>query len=92
MTLSDTFRDLEQFPIKHTIYALHPWSPASPAIVAQEPAEKGLPEAASALGLAYFLEVSIAQDFFHDWPDSVSTAAAHAACSARLIHYAEHDA
>ncbi len=92
MTLSDVFRDLEHFSGEHTIYAARPWSPASPAIVAQEPAEGGLPEAASASGLAYFLEVSIAQDFFRDWPDAYSTAAAHAACSARLIHYAEHDA
>lgn len=92
MTLSDTFRDLERLPSEHMIYALRPWSLTSPAIVAEEPAEGGSPEAASAAGLAYFLEVFIAQDFFRDWPDSYSTEAAHAACSQRLIQYAENDA
>lgn len=92
MTLSDAFRDLERLPSEHTIYALGPWTLASPALVAQEPPEGGLPDAASAAGLSYFLEVFIAQDFFRDWPDSFSTGAAHTACSTRLIHYAEHDA
>lgn len=92
MTLSDAFRELEHLPSEHTIYALRPWTLASPAVVAQEPPEEGLPDTASAAGLSYFLEVFIAQDFFRDWPDSFSSEAAHAACSKRLIHYAEHDA
>ena len=92
MTLSDATRDLEQLPSEHTIYARRPWSPASPALVAQEPADGALPDAASASGLAYFLEVFIAQDFLNDWAASLSTAPSHDARCERLIHYAEHDA
>ena len=92
MTLSDATRDLERLPGEHTIYAQRPWSPASPAIVAEEPTDGALPETASASGLAYFLEVFIAQDFLSDWAASLPAAPSHDARCERLIHYAEHDA
>ena len=92
MTLSDATRDLDKFPREHTIYALRPWEPGSAAIVAQEPSDGPLPEAVSASGLAYFLEVSIAREFLDGWIGSLPTAPSHEERCERLIHYAEHDA
>jgi len=68
MILSDVLRDLDRFSEKdtNTIYAQHPWTPTSLAIVAEQPPDGRLPDLALKAGFSYFLEVFIAQDFLHD--------------------------
>ena len=61
--------ELDEF---QTIYLRAPWSPDSRAVVALEPDEGGLSPEVVEMGLSYFIEVAIAQDFLEDWKNSQS--------------------
>src|SRR5678816_263075 len=91
MTLSDALRDLDQFSNNdtNTIYAKRPWSHASPAFVAEQPPDGRLPEAASAAGFSYFVEVFIAQDFLRDWSGSFEAFCDRIIYYLSLIHISE---
>lgn len=88
MTLLGVIGNLGGLDDADTIYAKVPWSSDSLAVVAREPAEGGVPEEATGLGLAYFLEVSIAREVLDGlpWLPTPETK-----CE-RIIHYAVHDA
>ena len=90
MTLADALRYVQRLQLSdeqtETIYAQRPWTAASAAFVVKQPTDGRLPEEAPAGGFIYFLEASIAQEFFGDWRSSFEEG-----CD-RLIQYAEHDA
>lgn len=75
-----------------TIYAREPWTEQSVAIVATEPSSGGLPEDAKNLGLRYFLEVSVANEFLVDWSQSLKREPTLKEKCQRLIQYAINDA
>lgn len=89
MTLADVLGHLRQIELPEdddqpqTIYAKRPWEPTSAALLAKAPID-GRTTAIG--GCDYFLEASIAQDFFRDW-----TASFDEFC-VRIIKYAENDA
>jgi len=66
-----------------TIYAQRPWLPTSAALLAKAPVDG---QAAPIEGCDYFLEASLAQDFFREWHASFDEG-----CK-RLIRYADSDA
>lgn len=92
MTLVEVVRRLGDFDQAYTIYAAEPWTENSPAIVAYEPVEGGLPADAFRLGLSYFLEIAIANDFLHDWSSAQKFPQKDTEKCQRLIDYAVKDA
>jgi len=91
MTLLKIIQELETFDNESTIYASRPWTENSEALVLREPGEK-IPLEGEKLGLIYFLEVSIAQDFLEDWAASLDTPPMLQQKCKRLIQYATNDA
>lgn len=92
LTLADVVRDLPRLDPELTIYAARPWKATSAALVEREPDEGGLPEGAASGGLAYFLEVDIAQDVVEDWQEYRGGEADSEDLCERLISYAANDA
>lgn len=89
MTLAEVLRRLRKIELVEdddspaTICAQRPWSPASEALLAKAPPD-GLTTPFG--GCDYFLEASLVQDFFREWPESFEDG-----CR-RIIQYAENDA
>lgn len=70
-----------------------PWSPEALVLVALEPDDGRLPDAARNKGMMYFLEVAIAKDFLADLERLQSSSFATVeAKTHRLIQYAVNDA
>jgi hypothetical protein len=90
--LGDVIDKLSEFDSEDTIYASEPWTEQSEAVVAREPGAGGLPQVASGTGMAYFLEVSIAQDFIKDWLASLNELPPPSLIRQRVIDYAVNDA
>lgn len=89
MALADVLRHIRQIELSEdddqpqTIYAQRPWAPTSAALLAKAPPDG---RTTPIDGYDYFLEASIAQDFFREWPASFDEG-----CG-RIIEYAENDA
>jgi hypothetical protein len=89
MTLADVLSHLRQIELSEdddqpqTIYVRRPWMPTSVALLAKAPPDG---RTTPVDGCDYFLEASIAQDFFRAWPSSFEEG-----CG-RIIQYAENDA
>jgi len=92
MKLIDVIRELDSLHAESTIYAAMPWSETSPAMVATEPAQRGLPAEADRLGLNYFLEVSIARDVLDGWMSNLDQKPSLPDQCARIVKYANSDA
>jgi len=92
MTLLEITEKLGELDREQTIYAVKPWSPESAAVVDAEPQGGGVPREAAKLGMSYFLEVFIAQDFLDDWQVSLPKKPAAKERCKRLIDYAINDA
>lgn len=75
-----------------TIYAQEPWTEQSVAVVATEPSSGDLPEDAKRLGMRYFLELSVANEFLVDWCQSLKREPTLKEKCQRLIQYAINDA
>jgi hypothetical protein len=76
-----------------TIYASEPWTPESRAIIIVNGDDSTDPPAeAKALGLTYFLEVFIAQDFLEGWAKNHGGNVPEDEICPRLIEYAINDA
>lgn len=89
MTLAEVLHHVRQIELSEEddqpeiIYAKRPWVPLSTALLAKAPADG---RTSPVDGCDYFLEASVAQDFFREW-----TASLEEGC-ARIIQYAENDA
>ncbi|MCT9094360.1 hypothetical protein N4G70_36845 [Streptomyces sp. ASQP_92] len=83
-SLLDVLQSLDDQPVEATIFAARPWTSTSVAVVEvlDEPPH----------GLAYLLEVDMAQDVLEVWSSWRNGAEpdAQQKCQA-VIHYAEHD-
>ncbi len=90
-TLESLVGSLDSLDEDLTIYAREPWTAASDAIAAAEPAEGGLPTEAREEGLKYFLEVSVAKEFLEGWIENAESPT-RAQQTERLIRYAIYDA
>ena len=90
MKLLDIVRNLEEIDSEQTIYARHPWSPASDAQLAVEGSDQE--KKLRAEGLIYFLEGFIAQEFIEDWSTTLKQSPSAEQSCARLIYYATNDA
>lgn len=92
MTLLQVVLGLDSFDKEHTIYAAEPWTANSEAIVEMGPESgRGVPPAAQKLGLQYFIEVDIAQEFLEGWMRTRTQPTSIEQCD-RLIQYAMNDA
>ena len=91
MTLLEVVRDLQAVAMDATIYLVKPWTADSAAIVEAEPGG-GLPTGAMRGGAAYFLEVSVAQEFLEDWTRAQGRMVPLKERCERLIQYAIADA
>ena len=67
-------------------------SRSSEAIVLRETPTGETPQEAKELGMRYFLEVSIANEFLADWTSSQENKPSAADACARLMRYATDDA
>ncbi len=92
MTLIEVVKNLSDLDESDTIYVAEPWTENSKAIVAPEPASGGLPTEAAALGLKYFLEVSVAREFLEGWTGALGAEPTVRAKVERLAQYAINDA
>lgn len=92
MTLSEVLQRLYEFDSEMTIYAAGGADATltSSAVVAEEPADGGVPE--EARGLDYLLEVFLAREVLEDWQrfrgGELSLDEAHRV----IVHYARYDA
>lgn len=91
MTLLQIVEELESLDKMSTIYAAEPWVENSKTMVLPEPETGGLPLEAKKLGLKYFLEVFIAQDFIKEWAENLDVAPTSLQKCSRLIQYANND-
>lgn len=92
MRLVDAINQLETLDDEMTIYAREPWAPDSEATVELEPDDGGLPSQAKSQGLAYFLEVFVAQEFVEGWLGNMPEQPTDLDICRRLIEYAVNDA
>lgn len=92
MKLIEAVEQLDALDQESTIYASEPWTSESNALVALEPSDGGLPPAAEAVGLKYFLEVFIAREFIEGWLASLGAEPTLREKCSRLIQYAVNDA
>ena len=92
MLLIDVVDNIRSLDVGDTIYLAEPWTESSRAIVAPEPISGGLPSEASALGLEYFLEVSVAMEFLEGLAENGGHDVDLRAKTDRLILYAINDA
>ena len=91
-TLINAVKCCESLNQADTIYAKEPWTEQSMVLVAAEPPSGGLPENVEDLGLQYFLEVSVANEFLTDWCQSLEREPTLEEKCRRLILYAINDA
>lgn len=92
--LADIIARLSEFDDEDTIYASEPWTDDSDAIVLpyrEEDDGEPHPEATDA-GLAYFIEINLAEEFIEDWIASLSHEPSASAIRERLIQYVINDA
>ena len=92
MNLRDAIRGLYDGDDESTIYAAKPWMPDSHALVIFEPEPGQYQEKAREMGLVYFLEVYIAQEFLEGWISNFDTEPTLEEKCNRLIQYAINDA
>jgi hypothetical protein len=92
VTLIELVRNLDSLDGEDTIYAAEPWAETSEVLVARETPSGEFPPEAQRAGLAYFLEVAIAQEFLADWETSQAKRPSPQQLCARLIQYAVADA
>ncbi len=92
MRLLDVITVLDDLDEASTIYLQEPWTEEAIAVVAVEPDGGGLPPEAKAFDLKYFIEVSIAREFLHDWTRTLATSSSVSEQCERLIQYAINDA
>ena len=92
MNLHDVISKIDEFDEDQTIYLRRPWAQDSPAMVAFEPDDGGLPAEAEEHGLGYFVEVAIARDIIEELEESHSTPPAVSEQCERLIQYAATEA
>ncbi len=92
MTLLHVVQKLNTLDDESTIYALKPWTENSKAMALREPQSGGVPLEAEALGLEYFLEIAIANEFIQDWVASLDVVPSPQQKCLRLIQYAINDA
>ena len=90
--LGDLIESLSELDQDATIYAAVPWANESVAILAYEPESGAVPSEASQLGLTYFLEVFVAQEFLEGWEPTCEKPPTAAERCSRLIRYAVDDA
>ena len=89
MTLAEVLRHVRRIELSEVddqpeiIYARRPWVPTSAALLAKAPPDG---QTSPVNGCDYFLEASVAQDFFREWSASFEEG-----CG-RIIQYAENDA
>lgn len=92
MTLLEAIRVLDALDTSHTIYAMEPWHADSSVIVGQEADDGTMPSEAAALGLKYFLEISITLEVIEGWRDNIEyTPTLEQICN-MVIYYATYDA
>ena len=92
MKLLEVIDKIDDVGTEATIYAKEPWDAESLALALPEPEEGGLPEEAKRLGLRYFLEVFIIQDFLQDWALRFESEPSNMEKCTRMIQYAIRDA
>lgn len=92
MTLLETIRDLGSLDADHTIYAAEPWHAGSLVIVGQESDDGKMPDEAAALGLKYFLEVSITLEVIEGWENNIDYTPTPEQLCETVIYYATYDA
>lgn len=92
MKLNELIDRLDSLDSESTIYAAKPWKHESEVWFGVEPEEGGLPEETKVLGLDYFLEVFIAQEFMEDWTTSLGRQPSLEEKCDRIIDYASFDA
>jgi len=92
MTLLQVVQKLEILDQEYTIYAKKPWIENSIALVLKEPESGELPREAQELGLSYFIEVSIANEFLEEWTFCLMSKATLKQKCLRLIQYTIKDA
>lgn len=92
MKLIDAVANLKNFSEEETIYAQKPWVPGSEVIIEREPDNGCVPDNVKKMGMAYFLEISIANEFLEDWIASSDEAVSIENQCIRLIQYAINDA
>lgn len=88
MTLLDVAQNLLTLDPELTIYAAKPWTPESAAMLAEQDERPGY-SAAPKAGMAYFIEVDLAQEFLDYWIKR-DKPSARQICE-RLIEYATND-
>lgn len=92
MSLLKIVQELDLLDKEGTIYATEPWAINSQAVVLREPESGILPPEFEQIGLKYFIEVFIANDFLKQWEQQLKTAPTLEQKCLRLIHYAINDA
>lgn len=92
MTLDEIVRRLDEFDPESTIFAATPWTSSSGAVLSMQPDPRQIPDEAKLLGLRYFMEVFVAQDFLADWESLLISKPTDQERCDRLISYAINDA
>jgi hypothetical protein len=92
MKLHDVISRIDELDEDDTIFLRPPWTEDSPAMVAFESDDGGLPAEAEEHGLGYFVEVAIAREILEDWEATRPTPPTVSERCARLIQYAVTDA
>ena len=90
--LTEIIGRISEFDAEDTIFASEPWSEESSAMVAREASTGGPPAEGKAMGLKYFLEISVAKEFSEDWAATLSSPPSSRSLCERLIKYAIDDA
>jgi hypothetical protein len=90
--LAEIVGRLSEFDAEATIFASEPWSDESSAMVARGSSEGGPPAEGKAIGLKYFLEISVAKEFAEDWTATLNNPPSNHSLCERLITYAIDDA
>ena len=89
MEIITLFQAVQKLDISHekcTVYAVKPWAENSKAMILRE--FEGVPLEAGTLGLKYFLEVAIANDFIQEWIDHLDVVPSPQQKCSRLIQHA----
>jgi hypothetical protein len=92
MKLVDVVRELDSFDDDSVIYAAEPWNANSAATVVRELPGDDSAANKEALGLAYFLEVSVAREFLEGWVANLGSQPSLDHKCSRLVQYAVNDA
>lgn len=93
-TLIEIAAAYKELDAEDTIFAKKPWTGQSEAVVMRD-VDGRVPDEAKSLGLDYFLEISITNEFLDAWVDWSRTQGAEPTLEQkcqRLIQYATYDA